>query len=525
MNPEPLEYVTGPARPLKKKKWSLGFFGPGRVEPPEACLLHCLDGRSCRAATHGCAMVKHLASKWKGVEAPSPAAGQAPEVCGQGYGVNLVQAKEPGQPDVLFLHAPGDAEQAKTVLGPVMQQVQMLAAENHRLNEENNGLAEEVLRSYEQLNLIFDVSAEIAGLTDADEVRRLLLNKLRYLFAAQDVLLVHQEKHSAIRLREGGLFQRGYVEVPKESLLPDSVRILDDLPQEFFVAREKLKQSQRVTVLESTGGHDIDGRGTSLWGLLVEDEHASWIVGVVRRQRTFVAGDMLVLDSVLSYSGYILSNLRLIERLKQTSFEAVRALVNAIDQKDSYTCGHSERVGYLAKLTGRQMGFSPELQQQLEWAGLLHDVGKIGIPEAVLNKPAPLTPEEYHLIRDHPYRSHEVLKPVAMLEPVLEGVLHHHENPDGTGYPCGLRGDEIPMIARIVHVVDVFDALTSSRSYREAYDVECAIDMLRKDAGTKLDARIVDAFLSAWSLLPQTHPDVYAQWFSESRELPHEAHT
>lgn len=523
MNPESFEHIVEPSRAQKKKKWSLGLFGPEGIEPPEACLLHCLDGKGFRAATHGCAMVKQLASRWKSGDSDASAWVEVPEVCGQGYGVKVQQAGEVGQSDVLVLHPPMAREQASAVLSPVIQRVQHLAAENQRLNEENNGLAEEVLRGYEQLNLIFDISAEIAILSDADEVRRLLLNKLRYLFEADEVLLVNRTKQTAIRLKEGGEVQQGYVATSAQSAADIEVPLLEDLPREFFIVREKLKESNRVTVLGSTGEHDIEGRGTSLWGMLSEDEHSRWIVGVVRRRRTFVAGDMLVLDSVLSYSGHILSNLRLIERLKQTSFEAVRALVNAIDQKDSYTYGHSERVGFLARMTGKHLGLTAEEQQQLEWAGLLHDVGKIGIPESVLNKPGPLTPEEFELIREHPRRSYEVLKPVAMLEPVLDGVLYHHENPDGTGYPAGLQGDEIPIIAKIVHVVDVFDALTSSRSYRTAFDVEHAISILRNDAGTKLDARIVHAFLEAWKLMPQAHPDAYAQWFSPTREGSHDA--
>jgi HD-GYP domain-containing protein (c-di-GMP phosphodiesterase class II) len=195
-------------------------------------------------------------------------------------------------------------------------------------------------------------------------------------------------------------------------------------------------------------------------------------------------------------------------------------LVNAIDQKDNYTYGHSERVGFLAKVTGQSLGLTSKELQKLEWAGLLHDVGKIGIPEHVLNKPGRLTPEEFDLIKEHPGRSYEVLRPVASLEPVLDAVLYHHENPDGTGYPKGLKGEEIPLMARIIHVVDVFDALTSTRSYRGAYDVERAIEIISKDSGTKLDAQIVECFFGAWAILPKSHPEQYRRWFGAAKEMP-----
>jgi HD-GYP domain-containing protein (c-di-GMP phosphodiesterase class II) len=214
----------------------------------------------------------------------------------------------------------------------------------------------------------------------------------------------------------------------------------------------------------------------------------------------------------------MLDNLRLLERLKRTSFEAVRALVNAIEQKDPYTAGHSERVGFLAKLTGEHLGLSGSQVQQLEWAGLLHDVGKIGIPEDVLNKPGRLTSEEYAVIKGHPSRSFEVLRPVAQLGSLLDAVLYHHENPDGSGYPKGLKGEEIPLMARIIHVVDVFDALTSTRSYREAFPIGTAMEILRKDAGTKLDSAMVGEFMEAWALMPKMHPEEYQRWFANIRQ-------
>ncbi len=505
------ERLTEPSKVI-----SLGLFGSGEPLIPQACLHHCLDGRDSRASTHGCAMLKALVSA-----DAERAACEIPAECTQGYQVRLLRGSEECPPGVLVLTPPSQLANVDEPLHLLMEKLQQITHDFARLNEENNGLAEEVLRGYEQLNLIFDISADIAILSDADEVRRLLLSKLRYLFAAEEVLLISQDGRSAFRLRDGGDIEHGFLLPPEEGTLAAPSPCLSGLPPEYDTVRRRLKHSQRVTVLGTTSGHDEMGRGTSMWGLLKEESHAQWIVGMVRRKRSFVAGDMLVLDSVLSYSGHILSNLRLIERLKQSSFEAVRALVNAIDQKDSYTCGHSERVGFLAKLTGKTLGLSSEQQQYLEWAGLLHDVGKIGIPEAVLNKPGPLNDEEQALIREHPRRSYQVLKPVAMLEPLLPAVLYHHENPDGSGYPEGLQRDEIPLAARIVHVVDVFDALTSSRSYRSAFQIDRAIALMKEDAGTKLDAEIVDLFLNIWNNLPMTHPNTYAKWFTASRESDH----
>jgi len=192
--------------------------------------------------------------------------------------------------------------------------------------------------------------------------------------------------------------------------------------------------------------------------------------------------------------------------------------VSAIDQKDHYTSGHSERVGFLAHLTGRGLGLPLSELKVLEWAGLLHDVGKIGIPEDILNKPGRLTEAEFDQIKRHSVMGHEILKPIASLEQVLAGVLYHHETPDGSGYPEGLKGDEISLVARIIRAADVFDALSSARSYRGAYSIEAACEIIRKDAGTKIDAEVAQALLEAIAAFRAARPDEFAAMFLPAEE-------
>lgn len=395
-----------------------------------------------------------------------------------------------------------------------------LAEENSKLARENEKLAEEVLRCYEQINFVFDVSAQVAVLTDAAEVRQLLMIKLRHMFDAEAVYYLSPDRSMLKHLGQDEQVQRLWASgSDSPSAAGGLARTFGrELPAEFETALRRLEKKRGVFVFVD-GADWTTGHGTSMWGPLRDaDDDGFAAVGLIRRRRPFVSADMLLFDSILTYASHILGNLLLVEKLKRTSFEAVRALVNAIDQKDPYTAGHSERVGFLAKITGEHMGLPAAQVQDLEWAGLLHDVGKIGIPEDVLNKPGKLTAEEFAIIKGHPSRSYEVLRPVAKLEGVLDGVLYHHENPDGSGYPKGLKGDQIPLAARIIHVVDVFDALTSTRSYREAFPFERAVSILRKDAGTRLDARIVEEFLAAWQLLRKTHPEEYTRWFGGVKE-------
>ncbi|MCA9057949.1 MAG: HD-GYP domain-containing protein, partial [Planctomycetaceae bacterium] len=172
----------------------------------------------------------------------------------------------------------------------------------------------------------------------------------------------------------------------------------------------------------------------------------------------------------------------------------IRSLINAIDAKDSYTCGHSDRVAYFARLIARQLDLPPAECERIYMTGLLHDVGKIGVPDHVLKKPGRLTEPEFELIKQHPVIGYEILKHLDNLSYVLPGVLHHHEAVDGSGYPHGLKGDAIPLAARILAVADAYDAMTSNRPYRRGMPVEKAEGILREGSGTQWDSECIAAF-------------------------------
>ncbi len=174
----------------------------------------------------------------------------------------------------------------------------------------------------------------------------------------------------------------------------------------------------------------------------------------------------------------------------------VRSLVNALDAKDSYTCGHSDRVAEFARLTAAAMHLDESECEEIYMAGLLHDIGKVGIPDEVLNKPDKLTAYETELIQRHPVTGYEILRHLNSFEYVLPGVLHHHESFDGTGYPKGLTGNAIPLAARILAVADAWDAMTSNRSYRSGMAPSRARSILQEGAGQQWDPDCVAAFLT-----------------------------
>ena len=160
------------------------------------------------------------------------------------------------------------------------------------------------------------------------------------------------------------------------------------------------------------------------------------------------------------------------------------------------TAQHSERVGAIARGIGCELGLTGRELEALHWSGLVHDIGKLAVPDDVLNKPGPLTSEEWEVVQRHPIVGADLLLAISSgLEPVAEAVRAHHERWDGSGYPDGLVGDRIPLGGRVIAVADVFDALTHSRSYRrEAYPVETAIEHLTTNAGRLYDPEVVDAF-------------------------------
>jgi HD domain len=183
---------------------------------------------------------------------------------------------------------------------------------------------------------------------------------------------------------------------------------------------------------------------------------------------------------------------------QQRAYEAtVGALCQAVETKDFYTRGHSDRVSRGSVMIAREIGMRSERVEAIRYAGMLHDVGKLGVPTRVLQKTGKLTEEEYAAIQLHPMRGLDIVREIGFLDEALAGIMHHHERIDGRGYPMGLAGDEIPEFARVLAVADAFDSMTSTRSYRGARPVDEAIAELRKWSGTQFDPAFVDAFVAA----------------------------
>ncbi len=224
------------------------------------------------------------------------------------------------------------------------------------------------------------------------------------------------------------------------------------------------------------------------------------IIGVLNLIRvegtiSFSHVDLEIINVLASQSSISIDNVQLYQDIRDNYLKTVRAFALAVEAKDRYTHGHSENVMKYTVVLAKHLGLAEEVIENIKYAGLLHDIGKIGISEFILNKPSRLTPFEFEEIKKHPGVGAKILADVPFLQPLVPLVLHHHEFYDGTGYPDGIAGDKIPLGARILSVADVFEAMTSNRPYRKALMPEMVVKSLIAGKGKQFDPQMVDAFL------------------------------
>jgi HD-GYP domain-containing protein (c-di-GMP phosphodiesterase class II) len=206
--------------------------------------------------------------------------------------------------------------------------------------------------------------------------------------------------------------------------------------------------------------------------------------------------DLHLLEATGGYIGAFLDNAVLYADQQQLFIGTIRALTSSIDAKDRYTFGHSDRVAHLGQRLATALGLPSATCERVHICGLLHDVGKIGVPEAVLCKPGRLTDDEFEQIKLHPEIGHKILRDIPLLEDVLPGVLYHHERYDGKGYPHQLAGERIPLFARILALADTFDAMSSNRAYRPAMPREKVLSEIERCAGSQFDPKMAKAFVT-----------------------------
>jgi len=342
-----------------------------------------------------------------------------------------------------------------------------------------------------ELHAIFEIDKAITSAVDLDQVLQQIVQMSIGLFDAKvsSLMLLDEESQELVMAASHGLSE--------EYVNKGNIKVGES------IAGRVVKEGRPIAVKDITTDprhiYSDYARREGLSSLLsVPLSLKDKVIGVLNiytdEPHDFTAHEINLFTSLASQAAIAIENARLFESLEEIYLDVITALASAIDARDSYTHGHSHRVTEYAVLIAEELGLPPEEVDIIRNASILHDVGKIGIKEEILKKPGKLTEEETREMQYHPFIGTRILQSVKLLEPVLPLVYHHQEKYDGSGYPEGLKGEEIPLGARIIAVCDAFEAMTSDRPYRKALPVEKALEELRNESGRQFDPQVVEVF-------------------------------
>jgi len=361
-----------------------------------------------------------------------------------------------------------------------------------RLNsqQESEKMAEELTRSFEDLYLYSSLATQVKTLRFSSSILSELISELLETMRSDLAFarLPDRQEYDTVFdneiLRENVDDPNGFINGLLEAIPADEATLAEN----YFI----LNDSRNFPFYQKLCPAPYRFLAVRIQH---SDNFYGWL-GLVafNLEEIFRRGELRLLISVAEQIAVVLSNTDLYNDLEGFVINVVKSLVYAIEAKDQYTRGHSERVNHYSTRIADQLDLDDRLRNDLNWAAVLHDVGKIGIPESILNKPGRLTDEEYGVVKDHPRKGYDILLPIEQLRDSLPGILHHHERYDGKGYPNGLESEGIPLMARIIAVADTFDAISSSRAYRSASSMAKAYGIVCEAAGTQLDPGVVEAF-------------------------------
>ncbi len=351
-------------------------------------------------------------------------------------------------------------------------------------------LSQQLSETYEELSLVYKLSA---GMTVTQEPKAFLrdaMDELQQVVGLHWIALQLNETDDRLGAMRGELFIAGQI--------PCTRARISTIARQLMI---RCGNDQCSRIIEDVSQLGIDAlTGLARHMLLVPLVREERLLGFIVGADKINDGELCSVDSKLITSlgqsiGIFLENAMLYEDVQDMFMGTLRSLVNAIDAKDTYTCGHSERVAWLGRSLAEAAGLDSYTVERLHLAGLLHDVGKIGVPEAVLTKPGRLTDREFAIIKTHPRIGGRILQGIRQMQDLIPGVLYHHERYDGKGYPDGLAGDNIPLFGRVLCLADSFDAMSSTRTYREALPLNAVLDEIHRCAGSQFDPHLAEVFV------------------------------
>jgi putative nucleotidyltransferase with HDIG domain len=354
-----------------------------------------------------------------------------------------------------------------------------------------------VTDSNDTLTAVMKLAALINSTLDATEIRQRTIEAATTLMDAEtgSLLLIDAERNELffeVALGEQGERLREVRITLDEGIAGWVARsgqavIVPDVRRDARFYREADEKSRYVT------------RNIIAAPLKVRGKVLGVLEAMNKRHGQFSENDLTLFVSLANLVASAVDNANLYQELKTTFYGTALALAEALEKRDPYTGGHTKRVWNYSRTVGHTLNLSREEMDLLMLSAILHDIGKIGVQDDILRKQAPLTREEHILMEEHTQIGADILRHVVSLEKVVPGVLNHHEKFDGSGYPQQLRGEQIPLIARIIAVVDTFDAMTTDRPYRKALSRETALAELHRCRGTQFDPTVVEAFVTSIS--------------------------
>ncbi len=340
------------------------------------------------------------------------------------------------------------------------------------------------------LQMLFGIGSAITSPFKVDDEINIMLRQAMVVVGADRGALLLSGPDGSLEVRGVEGFDR------EGPALGDRFRISDKLPQLGPDAESTAGiKTQAIRMYEN-----LD-RKTVFVPMVAKEKLVGGIELDVRLISSKVtAQQQKVLYALASQAAIFIENARLEREIRSMFLNIIVSLAGAVDAKDAYTHGHSLRVARMALLLGRMIDLPRDRMEPLLLSAILHDVGKIATPDHILKKPSPLSGEEYEIMKEHPVAGGRMLSHIPALKDVIPGIRHHHESWDGSGYPGGLQGDEIPLMGRIILIGDAFDAMTTDRIYRKALPVPTTLEELRKNSGKQFDPTLVAAAEEAYRL-------------------------
>jgi len=356
--------------------------------------------------------------------------------------------------------------------------------------EETQKLAEALAESWDELTLLYNLAEGLRGVLEVDQALQFALEQAMAVLSVEGTAVLMRDETGEWQVRIA-LCPSGWEEWLRGKL-------------GWSIAIEAIKR-RKGFIVNDLPTHPQWGEAAKLFGIqnlvavpLNPDGQAQGVL-IAWNNLTrdgFTSGELKLLTTITAQTSGVVESAYLFQQLRQSFQGFISSIATAVDAKSRWTAGHSHRVTQYALWLAERVGLPSDFVEKVRLSGLLHDVGKIGVPDAILEKPDRLTDDEFAIIKRHPEEGYRILSPIRQLRgDILDGVLYHHERVDGKGYPFGLVGEEIPFMGRLLAVADGFDAMTSDRPYRPGMPKEKALAILTEGAGTQWDRDLALAFV------------------------------